>query len=100
MIRRLLALELQNVCNARAVGFFTAHLFATLPAVLHSAVSIESVNVLERSLMITTERQHDDLPASPASSLPTAHGEAGEGQLIRGVGLASATTLNMIDMIG
>src|SRR5205085_8727008 len=35
---------------------------------------------------------------SPESSSPTAG--AGEPQLIRGVGLTSATTLNMIDMIG
>src|SRR5207237_10057163 len=39
--------------------------------------------------MATIERQHDE-SADPAA----------EGQLIRGVGLASATTLNMIDMIG
>jgi amino acid transporter len=49
--------------------------------------------------MITTERQHDNLPDSSASSSPT-HTDAGDGQLIRGVGLASATRLNMIDMIG
>jgi APA family basic amino acid/polyamine antiporter len=50
--------------------------------------------------MATTERQHNEPPDSPAQPSTTAQGEAGEGQLIRGVGLASATTLNMIDMIG
>jgi APA family basic amino acid/polyamine antiporter len=49
--------------------------------------------------MATTEPQHDDPPISRDSSSPTANA-AGEPQLIRGVGLASATTLNMIDMIG
>ncbi|HJQ26593.1 MAG TPA: amino acid permease [Blastocatellia bacterium] len=39
--------------------------------------------------MATIERQHDESANTAA-----------EGQLIRGVGLASATTLNMIDMIG
>ncbi|HKP11950.1 MAG TPA: APC family permease [Blastocatellia bacterium] len=49
--------------------------------------------------MATTERQHDDPPDSQALS-STTQAEAGEPQLIRGVGLAGATTLNMIDMIG
>ena len=50
--------------------------------------------------MATTEPQHDDPPISPDSSSATASAVAGEPQLIRGVGLASATRLNMIDMIG
>src|SRR5215475_15461690 len=50
--------------------------------------------------MATTEQQHDDSPISPDSSSSNTAAEAGEPQLIRGVGLASATTLNMIDMIG
>jgi len=50
--------------------------------------------------MATTERQHDDPSIALESSSPTAAPTAGEPQLIRGVGLMSATTLNMIDMIG
>lgn len=50
--------------------------------------------------MATIERQHDDPPIAPDSSSLTTATAAGEPQLIRGVGLASATTLNMIDMIG
>jgi hypothetical protein len=47
MIHRPLALELQNVCNSRASGFFAACLFATLQPVLLCAVSSESVTVPE-----------------------------------------------------
>ena len=50
--------------------------------------------------MATTERQHDDPPSALAAASPNTSADGGEPQLIRGVGLASATTLNMIDMIG
>src|SRR4051794_33230819 len=49
--------------------------------------------------MATIERQHDEPHGSSEPSSPTAAGAA-DAQLIRGVGLTSATTLNMIDMIG
>jgi basic amino acid/polyamine antiporter, APA family len=50
--------------------------------------------------MATIKRQQGGPPGSLESSSPPAIDGAAEGQLIRGVGLASATTLNMIDMIG
>lgn len=50
--------------------------------------------------MATIERQHDDPPGALESSSQTPPVTTGEPQLIRGVGLMSATTLNMIDMIG
>src|ERR1043165_5040234 len=50
--------------------------------------------------MATTERQHDDPPIALESSSQNADQAAGEAQLIRGVSLTGATTLNMIDMIG
>jgi len=49
--------------------------------------------------MATIERQHDEPHGSSEPSSPTTAGAA-DAQLIRGVGLTSATTLNMIDMIG
>ncbi|HKQ04063.1 MAG TPA: APC family permease [Blastocatellia bacterium] len=49
--------------------------------------------------MATIERQHDEPHGSSEASSQTTAGAA-DAQLIRGVGLTSATTLNMIDMIG
>src|SRR3954465_5522685 len=50
--------------------------------------------------MAMIEPQHDDPPSTLEAASPNPSAEPGEPQLIRGVGLASATTLNMIDMIG
>jgi basic amino acid/polyamine antiporter, APA family len=50
--------------------------------------------------MKTTERQNDDPRNALDSSNSTSPGDATDGQLIRGISLTGATTLNMIDMIG
>jgi basic amino acid/polyamine antiporter, APA family len=50
--------------------------------------------------MATIKRQHDEPSAADRTAASATAAGAAEGQLIRGVGLTSATTLNMIDMIG
>ncbi|HKP85696.1 MAG TPA: amino acid permease, partial [Blastocatellia bacterium] len=54
---------------------------------------------------MTTTGKREDADQRPGSPEPAEHADAaeaggGESHLIRGVGLGSATTLNMIDMIG
>src|SRR6266850_8225477 len=50
--------------------------------------------------MPTSDNPQDSNQGPPALNSEVAQGNDHEPQLIRGVGLASATTLNMIDMIG
>src|SRR2546423_3313467 len=50
--------------------------------------------------MATIKRQHDEPSAAERTLASETAAGAAEGQLIRGVGLTRATTLNMIDMIG
>src|SRR6185369_7584234 len=50
--------------------------------------------------MATRENPENSNPENPEVESDADHGEDREPQLIRGVGLLSATALNMIDMIG